>query len=180
MPMTKQTVGTAVLDSSMLHIFFFSCGLSRHLGSPQWSAMVLRHRRLPTAIFLSSPSIFMSLFTALYVYTCQNKDFLPSFLPSIHNVLGDLLFRGDFKSIIVMPACSSGRLLTCPNHLNRFSLTLLDYIRHFDRSSCVTILGIVVQCHSTHPPISTSSFHLHVICSPPSWLYPISRHILNY
>ena len=56
------------------YFFFFSSELSRHLGSPRWSSMVLHHNLLSSAIFLSSPTVFMSLSTA-----------------SIHLVLG-LLF----------------------------------------------------------------------------------------
>ena len=70
---------------------FFSSGLSRHLRLPKWSSMVLRHCLLPFAIFLSSPTIFMSLATA-----------------SIHLFLGLPLFPGGSMSIICLQACSSG------------------------------------------------------------------------
>ena len=53
-------VATMVIDGSspsssvIRHLSF----LSRHLGSPQWSSMVLRHRLLSSAIFLSCPVIW--------------------------------------------------------------------------------------------------------------------------
>ena len=47
-------------SKSSLHILlvFFSSGLSRHLGPPQWSSMVLCHCLLSSAIFLSCPVIW--------------------------------------------------------------------------------------------------------------------------
>ena len=40
------------------NIFVLSSDFSRHLGSSQWSSIVLRHRILSAAIFLSSPTYF--------------------------------------------------------------------------------------------------------------------------
>ena len=70
--------GSLPSSSVIRHLSFFS----RHLGSPQWSSMVLRHRLLSSAIFRSTPTIFMSLSTA-----------------SIHLVLGLHLFPAGYVSI---------------------------------------------------------------------------------
>ena len=51
-----------------LAIIFFSSNLIRHLGSPQWSSMVLRHRLLSSAIFLSRPSCSIQSYTLSSVF----------------------------------------------------------------------------------------------------------------
>ena len=43
-----------------LAIIFLSSNSTRHLESPQWSSMVLRHHLLSSAIFLSSPTVAAS------------------------------------------------------------------------------------------------------------------------
>ena len=85
-----------IRDNNPLNMFFFSCGLSHHLGSQQRSSMVLRHRLLSSAIFLSIPTIVMSRFTE----STHLVHAIPLFFPS------------GFMPTIRPQACSSGRLLT--------------------------------------------------------------------
>ena len=94
--------GSSPSSSVIRHLSF----LSRHLVSPQWSSMVLCHRLLSSAIFLSVATIFMSLSTAPcpWFYT----------------------FSSGCMSIIFLQACSSCLLLTGRNHFNCLSVTLLD------------------------------------------------------
>ena len=84
---------TYLHGSIMTHYFPFRFGQIRlhvniplHLGSPQWSSMVLRHHLLLSSIFISSPTIFVSLFGA-----------------SIYLFLG--LCPGGFMSIICLQGC---------------------------------------------------------------------------
>ena len=106
--------------------FFFSSGLSRHLGSPQWSSMVLCHRLLSCAIPLSSPTSCRSLFAAM-------RRHHPSTLSLVF-----ILFR---MVSCTLSACRHvpGHLLTCPHHFNCFCQTLW-----------LLIFDIVFPCNHTH------------------------------
>ena len=60
-----------------------------------------------------------------------HSDYFYLYLLSQHPsnpVFGLSLFPCGFMPIICLQACSSGRILTCSNHFNRLSVTLLDII----------------------------------------------------
>ena len=91
----SNTGGYMFIDCLLLFLRLVPSSGGRRNGHRRF----IHHRILSSAIFLSSPTVFMSLSTA-----------------SIHIVLG--LFPGGFMSTLCLNACSSGRLLTCPNHFN--------------------------------------------------------------
>ena len=123
------------------YLTFFSSDSSHHLGSPQWSSMVL------TIVSCRPPSFFPV--PPLSCLCSQHPSTLSSSFPVSFHVHYD---------IICLQTCSTGRLLTFQNHLIIFlssclQLRLLLVCTHF--RSCLSV--------SHHKSISTSSFHLHLI-----------------
>ena len=97
------------------------------------------HRWFFAIIFCHPPSFF------------PVPQFPSLFTASIHLVLGlpVFLFPCGFMSIICLQACSSGRLLTCPNHFNLLSVTLLDIFGtpHTPRMYSFLILSFCMLYH---------------------------------
>ncbi len=84
--------GSLPSSSVICHLSFFSC----HLGSPQWSPMVLCHRLLSSAIFLSCPVIWGRLYGHRWFLAIVSRR-PPSFFLQVHH------FRVSVHSI--HPAC---------------------------------------------------------------------------
>ena len=92
LPVQQASASHCVADAgrgNCTHVMLSPCtssippGLSRHLGSPQWPSMLPFHRLMSTTIFLSRPTIFMTLHSIHPPCPWSPSQYTPTFCGSL-------------------------------------------------------------------------------------------------
>ena len=128
-------------------------------GVVTWSSMVLRHRLLSSAIFLSSPAMFMCLFTAsihLVRHLSFHSRHVHVFVHSIHPPCPPSFFPVPPCSCVCSqhPSTLSAIFLSSPAMFMCLFTASIHLVRHLSFQS----RHVHVFVHSIHPPCPPSFF----------------------